>query len=76
MRHGREHHANTLARLTVQVLKHTHTHKHTLSHKTIFDPSGLNGSYSENMGEKTAHFYSETQTEQNDVYMLKSMRCL
>ncbi len=26
MRHGREHHANTLARLTVQVLKHTHTH--------------------------------------------------
>ncbi len=28
MRHGREHHANTLARLTVQVLKHTHTNTH------------------------------------------------
>ncbi len=30
----------------------------------IFDTSGFYGSYSENMEEKTAQFYLETQTEQ------------
>ncbi len=43
----------------------------------IFDPSDFYGSYSENMEEKTATFYSETQTEQKyefgadaDTYMM------
>ncbi len=42
----------------------------------IFDPSGFYGSYSENMEDKTATFYTETQAEQKYEFSADVDTCM